>query len=204
MQKFVQRSCVEIDHNKHNRSTPLVAKLMFWGVRNDSLLHELRCKMGQTGGSSAQVRATKLSWNFRQRKHPIHPIEPQTHVLGRFKLFRYCTNLGAKSELEHLMHKFMQRSRVGNFRNERTQAIPLDPKLMFRGVLEHFVMHELRWKMGRAVAINAQVHGTKLRRNFSQRTHRIHPIGPQTLVFGCFRLFRYCMNLVQNGPNRSN
>jgi hypothetical protein len=31
----------------------------------------------------------------------------------------------------------------------------------------------------------------KSRRNFSQRTHPIHSIGPKTYVSGCFRTFRY-------------
>jgi hypothetical protein len=30
--------------------------------------------------------------------------------------------------------------------------------------------------------------------NFSQRTHQIHPIGPQTNIFGRIGLFRYCTN----------
>ena len=40
--------------------------------------------------------------------------------------------LGAKrAELVQLMQKFVPRSRVGIFHNERTQSTPLDPKLMF-------------------------------------------------------------------------
>ena len=40
--------------------------------------------------------------------------------------------LGAKrGELVQLMQKFMPRSHVGIFRNERTQSTPLDPKLSF-------------------------------------------------------------------------
>ena len=35
----------------------------------------------------------------------------------------------------------------------------------------------------------AKVRSTKSRRNFSQRTHPIHPIGLQTHVFVCFALF---------------
>jgi hypothetical protein len=70
---------------------------------------------------------------------PVHSIGPQTHILGSFVPFRYCTNLGAKrAELEHLMHKFVQRCRVGIFCNERPQSTPLDPKLMFSGVSNSF------------------------------------------------------------------
>ena len=47
-------------------------------------------------------------------------------------MFHYYTKLGAKRvELVQLMHKFVQWSRFGIFRNECTQPTPLDPKLMF-------------------------------------------------------------------------
>jgi hypothetical protein len=59
--------------------------------------------------------------------------------LGRFGPFRYYTNFKAKQdELVRLMHKIVQRSRVGIFRNERTQSTPFERKLMFWGVLDHF------------------------------------------------------------------
>ena len=46
--------------------------------------------------------------------------------------FRNCMKLVAKqTELVQLMQKFVPQSRVGIFRNDRTQSIPLDPKLMF-------------------------------------------------------------------------
>jgi hypothetical protein len=66
-------------------------------------------------------RASKSRQNFAQRTHPIHPIGAQTHVLERFGPFYYCKKVGAKqAELVQLMHKFVQRCGVGNFRNERT------------------------------------------------------------------------------------
>ena len=59
---------------------------------------------------------------------------------------------------------------------------PIDPQLMFWCVSYHFgafgtvwLPYETRCKMGRT---SAKVHATKLHRNFSQRTHPIHPIGP--------------------------
>jgi hypothetical protein len=36
-----------------------------------------------------------------------------------------------QDELVQLMQKFVLQSHVSIFRNERTQSIPLDPKLMF-------------------------------------------------------------------------
>src|SRR4026208_1813170 len=85
-----------------------------------------------------------------------------------------------------LVQKFLPRSRVGIFCKERTWSIPLDPKLMFWFVLYYlgafgtiWLPYETRCKMGRT---SAKVRATKSRRNFSQRTHPILPIGPYTLV----------------------
>ena len=44
-------------------------------------------------------------------------------------LFGCPTELGAKRA--ELVQKFVPRSRVGIFRNERTRSTPLDPKLTF-------------------------------------------------------------------------
>jgi hypothetical protein len=96
----------------------------------------------------------------------IHSFGPKTHVLGRFRPFRYCTKLDAKlaelhwtqnscfiafrtvslqlesrcklAELVPLTPKFAKQGRVRIFRNERTRSIPLDPKLMFWDVSDHF------------------------------------------------------------------
>ena len=63
---------------------------------------------------------------------------PLTHVLARFIVFMCiwdcfitAVKLGAKrAELVHLVQKFERQSRVGIFRNERTQTSPYDPKLI--------------------------------------------------------------------------
>jgi hypothetical protein len=55
-------------------------------------------------------------------------------------MFRYCTNFGAKrAELVQLMHKFVQRSRIGIVRNERNQSTPVVAKHMFWGISERFI-----------------------------------------------------------------
>jgi hypothetical protein len=110
----------------------------FWIV---SLLHESRCKTARSGAINAQVRYTKSRPNFAQRTHPIQSIGPKTHVFGHFGSFRYCTKADAKlPELVPLTQKFAIQSRVGIFRNERTRSTPLDPKLMFCGVSDRFVI----------------------------------------------------------------
>ena len=55
-----------------------------------------------------------------------------------FRLFRCLKKLGAKrAEMEPLIQKFMPRSRVRIFRNERSRSTPLEPKLMFWCVSFH-------------------------------------------------------------------
>jgi hypothetical protein len=76
---------------------------------------------------------------FSKRRHPIHSVGPKTHVLGRVGPFLYCTKFDAKlAELAPLTHKFAKQTVVLIFRNERTRSTPLDPKLMFWGVSDHF------------------------------------------------------------------
>jgi len=93
--------------------------------------------------------------------------------------------------------KFVPRSRIGIFRNERTRSTPLDPKLTILCILYYLgafgtvgLPYETRCITGRA---SAKVCATKSLRNFSQRTHPIHHIGPGTdvlvrfVLFGCIR-----------------
>ena len=92
------------------------------------------------------------------------------------------------------MPKFVPQSRVGIFRNERTRSTPLDHKLMFWFVSYYlgafgtvWLPYETRCKTG---PTSAQVRATKSRRNISQRTHPIHPIGPKTHVLVSLLPFR--------------
>ena len=94
--------------------------------------------------------------------------------------FGCLTKLGAK--LAKLVQKFVPRSRVGIFRNERTRPTPLDPKLTFCYVSYSLGAFGTVWlpygthcKTGRT---SAKVRATKSRRNFMQQTQPIHPIGP--------------------------
>jgi hypothetical protein len=82
----------------------------------------------------------KLRWLFSQQTHVIHYIGSKTHVLGRFGPFRYSTKVDAKLvELAPLTTQFAKQTLVLIFRYERTRSTPLDPKLMFRGISDHFV-----------------------------------------------------------------
>ena len=100
--------------------------------------------------------------------------------------FGCLTELGANRA--ELVQKFVPRSRVGIFRNKRTQSTPLDPKLTFCCILYYlgafgtvWLAYETRCKTGRT---SAKVCATKSRRNFSQRMHPIIPVDPK-LMFSC-------------------
>ena len=123
---------------------------------------------------------------FRNERTRSTPLDPKltiwfvSYYLGAHGLFRCLTKLDAKrAELEQ---KFVPRSRVGIFRNERTRSTPLDRKLTFSYVSNYlgafwtvWLPYENRCKTGRT---GAKVRATKSRRNFSQRTHPIQHIGP--------------------------
>ena len=130
--------------------------------------------------------------------------------LGAFGTVCLLTKLGAKRA--ELVPKFVPRSRVRIFRNERTRLSHLDPKLMFWCVSHYlgaigavWLPYETRCKTGRT---SAKIRATKSRRIFSQRTHPTHPIGPSTnilvhfVLFACIRDRLVALrNSVQNGPN---
>ena len=114
---------------------------------------------------------------FRNKRTRSTPLDPKLTLSG---LFGCLTKLGAKRA--ELVQKFVPGSRVGIFRNECTRSTPLDPKLMFWCVSYYLsafetvlLPYETRCTTGRT---SAKVHAMKSRRNFSQRTRLIHPIGP--------------------------
>ena len=116
--------------------------------------------------------------------HSVHTI------LVHLGPFGCVTKLSAK--WAKLMQKFVPRSRVGIFCNERTRSTPLDSKLMFWCVLYYLDAFGTVWlpyktlcKTGRS----AKVRAMKLCRNSSQRTHPINPFGPLPHVSVCFVLF---------------
>ena len=124
--------------------------------------------------------------------------------------FGCLTKVGAKRA--ELVQKFVPRSRVGIFRNERTRSTPLDPKMMFWCVLYHlgafgavWLSYETRCKTDRT---SAKVRATKSRRIFLQRSHPIHPTRPELKILVRFILFGWIWdhlvalhNSVQNVPN---
>ena len=122
--------------------------------------------------------------NERTRSTPLDPKLTFWRVFHTIWVhsgpFGCLTKLGAKRA--ELVQKFVPRSRVGIFHNERPQSTPLDPKLLFWCISYYLGAFEAVWlpyeiwcKTGRT---STKVRATKSRRYFSERTHPIHPIRP--------------------------
>ena len=122
--------------------------------------------------------------NERTRTTPLVPKQTfwcVSYYLVHSGPFGCLMKLGAKRA--ELVQKFVPRSRVGMFRNERTRTTPLEHKLMFCCVSYYYfgafgtawLPYETRCTTGRT---STKVRATKSLRNFSQRTPPIHPIGP--------------------------
>ena len=100
--------------------------------------------------------------------------------------FGCLTKLGAKRA--ELVQKFVKRSRIGIFRNERTRSTPLDPKLTFWCISYYlcafrtiWLPYESRCKTGRT---SAKVRATKSRRTFRNERTQSTPLYPK-LTFWC-------------------
>ena len=130
VQNFVPRSRVRIFRNECTRSTPLDPKFTFWFVSYHLgafgtvwLRYETRYKTGRT---SAKVRAMNPVRIFRNGRTRSTPFDPKltfwciSYYLGALGTVGCLTKLGAK--WSELVQKFIPRSRVGIFQNERTRS----------------------------------------------------------------------------------
>ena len=184
--KFVPRSRIGIFRNESTRSTPLDPKLMFWCVSYHlgafgTIMwpYETRGKTGRT--------STKVASEFFAMNAPDPPHWTLNSCFGAFCTI--CMHLGSLSCLTklgakhfELVQKFVPRSCVESFLNERTRSTPLDPKLIFLCISYYisaagtvWLPRKTWWQMCRIVV---KVRATKSHWNVSQRKHAIHPIGP--------------------------
>ena len=113
-------------------------------------------------------------------------------------LFGCLTKLGAKRD--ELVQKFMPRSRVGIFCNERTRSTPLDPKLMFWCVSYYLGAFRTVWlpfeTRCKTCRTSAKVRAVRSHRNYSQRTHPIHPPLDPKLLFWCVSYYLGAFGMV--------
>ena len=123
---------------------------------------------------------------FRNECTRFTPLDPKlmfwcvSYFLGAFGTV--CMPYETQCKRAELVQKFVPRGRVGIFRNECTRSTPLDPKLMFWCISYYLGAFGTVWlpyeTLCKTCRTSAKVRATNLRRNFSQRTHPIHPIGP--------------------------
>ena len=148
---------------------------------------------GKNWCNQCKCSCHEVASEFLAMNTPDPPHGTLNSCFGEFRtilvplgLFRRLTKLGSKrTELVRLMQKFVPRSCVGIFDNDRIRSTPLDTKPMFLCVsycLGAFGTisspYKIKFKTGRTGVINAKVCTVNSRRNFSQRTDLIHPIGP--------------------------
>ena len=181
--KFMPRSHDVIFRNKSTWSTPLDFKLMFWCVSYYLGAFGTVWLPTKLGAKRAEVVQKFVPWSrvgiFRNERARSTLLDHYlmfrcvSYYLGAFRTVCCITTISSKRA--KLVQKFMPRSRVGIFRNERARSTTLDPKLMFccdsynLGAFRTiWLLNENRCKTGRT---STKVRATKSRRNFSQRTH---------------------------------
>ena len=139
VQKFVPRSRVLSFRIKHTRLSPLGPKLIFWCVSyylgtfgTVWLPYKTRCKTGRSGAKFvpwSQVRIFCI-----EHTHPPHWTQNSCFIVF-YTIFVQLAPYGCVTKLSakraNRMKKFVPRSRIGIFCNERTRSTPLDPNLMF-------------------------------------------------------------------------
>ena len=144
-------------------------------------------KLCKTGRTSAKVRATRHVGIIRNEHTRSTPLDPKltfwcvSYYLGAFGYVWLPYECWCKTGLTSAKVR-ATRSRRSFFYNERTRSTPLDPKLTFWCVSYYlgvfgtiWLPYETRCKTGQT---SAKVRATRSRRNFSQQTHPIQPIGP--------------------------
>src|SRR6185312_13819409 len=105
--------------------------------------HEFRVQWGGSGAFVAKCSCHEVASEFFATNAPDPPHWTLNSYFGAFRTV--CVHLGPlschtklRAKRSELVQKFMPRSRVGIFRNERTRSTPLDAKLMFCCISKNF------------------------------------------------------------------
>ena len=143
------------------------------------LPYKTQCKTGRSG---AKVRANEVVLEFLATNAPDPPFWTITSSC--------VTTLSSKQA--KLVQKFMPRSRVGIFRNERTRSTPLHSKLIFWCVLYYL---DAFGPFGFLTKLNAKqaelvqkfVPWSRVL-SFRIKHTRLSPLGPK-LIFWCISYY---------------
>src|SRR6185295_288935 len=134
MQKFVPRSDIGIFCNERIQSTPLDLHSILVHLGSFRNYMKLGAKRGELVQLMQKFVPRSDIGIFRNERIQSTPLDLHS-ILVHLGSFRNYMKLGAKrGELVQLMQKFVPRSDVRIFRNERTKSTPLDPKPMIRSV----------------------------------------------------------------------
>ena len=136
VQNFVPRSRVGIFRNERTRSTPSDTKLTFCTIWVHLGLFGCITKIGVKRADLVQKfvppSRVEIFHNECIRSTPLH------HKLTFWRVSYYLGAFGTvwlpyetRCKTAELVQKFVPRSRVRIFCNERTRSTPLDPKLTF-------------------------------------------------------------------------
>ena len=165
-------------------------KLAFWCVSYDLgvfrtvwLPYRTRCKTGRTSAKFVPRSRVGIFRNDHTRSTPLDPKLTfwfVSYYLGAFRTFWLSYKARCKTgRTSAKVHAVKSRR---NFLQQMHLIHPIKPKLTFWCISYHlgafgtiWLPYETRCKTGRT---SAKVLATKSHRNFSQRMHPIHPIGP--------------------------
>ena len=173
------------------RSTPLDPKLIFGAFRTIWVhlgpfvcLTEVSAKRAKLVQKFVPRSRVGI---FRNERTLSAPLDPKltfwcvSYYLGAFGTVSLPYETRCKTGRTSAKVR-ASKSRRNLFCNEHTRSTPLDPKLTFWCVSDYlgafgtvWLPYETRCKTGQT---SAKVRATRLRRDYLQRTHPIHPIGP--------------------------
>ena len=135
--------------------------------------YETRGKTGRTCKSSCHEVASEF--------FPTNPRDPlHWSLTSCFGVFRtvWVFLRPFRAKRSELVQKFVPRTRVGIFRNEKTQSTPWDPKLMFWCISYHLGPLGCLMKLRAKWAELVQKIVPRSRVGFFSRQTLVHPIGP--------------------------
>ena len=154
--------------------------VLFGCIRDVWLPYETRCKTGRLVQKIVPRSRVGVFRNESIRSTPLHhklTFWCVLYYLGAFGTVWLPYETGCKMGRTSAKVRATKSRRI--FRNKRTRSTPLDPKLTFCCVSYNlgafgtvWLPYETRCETSRT---SAKVCATKLRRNFSPRTHSIHP-----------------------------
>ena len=157
--------------------------VLFGCIRDRLVAYKLGAKRAELVQKFVPLSRVGIFLNERTRSTPLYPNLTFWGVSYYFCAFGtiwlpYETH--CKTDRTSAKVRATKLHRI--FRNKCTGSTPCDPKLTFWCVSNNlgasgtiWLIYKTRCQTGRT---SAKVRATKSHRNFSQRTHPIHPIGP--------------------------